>query len=283
MDIRTARYRLLQALRGLYDPREASRVADMVMEHVTGLSRSQQLVHDTDPLAGALAADWERCLGELLAWRPVQYVLGEAWFAGLRLQVDERVLIPRPETEELVEWCLSNRPPAHARILDAGTGSGCIALALRKALPQADILAADVSPPALEVATANARNTGLPLRFLELDLLDRSAMGQLPELDIILSNPPYVPASDRTEMRDNVLRYEPHLALFVADTDPLRFYDAIADMALDRLVSGGSLYFEIHEARGPQALRLLERKGFRETALRQDLSGRDRMVHALRP
>jgi release factor glutamine methyltransferase len=282
MDIRTARLELLSRLRGLYDPREASLIADMVMEHVTGRPRTQRLLHGAEPLSDGQSSEWRRCSDELLRWRPVQYVINQAWFAGMRLQVDERVLIPRPETEELVEWCLSSAPRTSLRILDVGTGSGCIALALGKALPTAEVWAADKSRDALDVAAANALETGINLRLLELDVLDRKDWDALPAFDIIISNPPYVLASDRDSMRDNVLEYEPHMALFVEDADPLRFYDAISAMALLRLSSGGRLYFEVHEEKGPDVQRLLEGLGFREVILRKDLGGRDRMVRALR-
>lgn len=280
MDIRTARQELLHRLRGIYDPREASLIADMVMESVTGHARTQRLLHGADVLSDQQVSELCRCSDELLRWRPVQYVLGEAWFAGMRLQVDERVLIPRPETEELVEWCLTSSPRIPLRMLDVGTGSGCIALALAKALPMAEVWAADKSRDALAVAAANARETGIDLRLLELDVLDRDAWGALPKIDILISNPPYVLTADKSSIRDNVLQYEPHMALFVEDADPLRFYDAITELALLRLASGGRIYFEVHEEKGPDVQQLLEERGFRDVILRKDLSGRDRMVRA---
>ena len=280
MDIRTARQELLHRLRGIYDPREASLIADMVMESVTGHARTQRLLHGADVLSDQQVSELCRCSDELLRWRPVQYVLGEAWFAGMRLQVDERVLIPRPETEELVEWCLTSSPRIPLRMLDVGTGSGCIALALAKALPMAEVWAADKSRDALAVAAANARETGIDLRLLELDVLDRHAGEALPTFDILISNPPYVLTADKSSIRDNVLQYEPHMALFVEDADPLRFYDAITELALLRLASGGRIYFEVHEEKGPDVQQLLEERGFRDVILRKDLSGRDRMVRA---
>lgn len=282
MDIRTARLELLQRLRDIYDPREASLIADMIVEHVTGHSRSQRLLHGGDLLSDGQVAAFRRCSDELLRWRPVQYVIGEAWFAGMRLHVDERVLIPRPETEELLEWCLSSSPRTPIRILDVGTGSGCIALALAKALPQAEVWAADRSRDALDVAAANARENGIALRLLEIDVLDSKAWEDLPLFDTIISNPPYVLQADRASMRDNVLQYEPHTALFVEGADPLRFYDAISGLALQRLVSGGRIFFEIHEEKGTEVQRLLDDRGFRDIMLRKDVSGRDRMVRALR-
>jgi release factor glutamine methyltransferase len=283
MDIRTGRQELLLALRDIYDAREASLIADMVVTHVTGIPRTQRLLHGADILTDAQRAELLRCRGELMRWRPVQYVVGEAWFSGMRLEVDERVLIPRPETEELVQWCLSETPLGPLRVLDVGTGSGCIALAIRKARPLAEVWAADRSRDALEVAGANARAHGLDIRLLEIDILDSSARAELPRFDIVISNPPYVLSSDRSAMRDNVLRYEPHTALFVEGHDPLRFHDAISAMAMPHLIPGGMLYFEVHEAKGPDVSQLLRAKGFRDVVLRQDLSGRDRMVRARRP
>ncbi|MBM3441618.1 MAG: peptide chain release factor N(5)-glutamine methyltransferase [Bacteroidetes bacterium] len=282
MDFRKAQENFTQALQKRYDAREAAQISEWIFEYISGLSRSQRLMQSEDHMTDEMLAGLQRCQEELLLWRPVQYVLGEAYFAGMTLQVDERVLIPRPETEELVEWCLSNPPCIDPRILDAGTGSGCIALAIKRSWPLAEVWGVDKSVDALEVATANARATGTDLRLMPLDLLDRSTWHSIPLFDIMISNPPYVPSSDKAEMRDNVLRYEPYMALFVDGNDPLLFYDALSRLALEKLLPGGALYLEIHASKGVEVLQLLQSKGFEGLLLKKDLSGRDRMVRAIR-
>jgi len=216
----------------------------------------------------------------------VQYVLGEAWFAGMKLQVDERVLIPRPETEELVEWALAwlgdNRNLAHHRILDIGTGSGCIALALKKKCPKADVHALDISPAALQLAKENAASLDLGIHFHQHNILDRKRDAALGTFDVVLSNPPYIPASERITMARHVVAYEPELALFTTDTEPLQFYQAIASFSTKALKKEGVLFLEIHEGRGKEVCTLLEAGGFAGIVLKQDLQGKDRMIQASR-
>lgn len=213
---------------------------------------------------------------DLLRKRPVQYVLGEAWFAGMKFFVNEHVLIPRPETEELVEWI--NKGDT---ILDIGTGSGCIPVALKKKYPDTLVYACDISEGALQVAQANANTNNTAIGFIHCDVLNKNEWHKLPEADIIVSNPPYIPLDEKASMHENVLEFEPHLALFVSNEDPLIFYKAIADLAKSKLKRNGVIYFEIHEDLGSSVQHLLESKNFRHVELKKDLQGKDRMIRAV--
>lgn len=213
--------------------------------------------------------------------RPIQYILGKADFYKLRFSVNEQVLIPRPETEELVDLIIKdNRGTPSCSILDIGTGSGCIPIALKKNLPAAYITAIDVSEGALKVARQNAQLNQTEILFLHEDILDKNSnfFNDSNRYDCIVSNPPYVLFSEKAEMDKNVLDHEPHLALFVADEDPLLFYKMIADFSRRHLNPGGKLYFEINAAYGPETQELLEKKGFKNPALIADLNNKNRIL-----
>ncbi|HTL10787.1 MAG TPA: peptide chain release factor N(5)-glutamine methyltransferase, partial [Chitinophagaceae bacterium] len=220
----------------------------------------------------------------LLNHQPVQYVLNEAWFYRLKLFVDEQVLIPRPETEELVDWVLKDprTKSNYISALDIGTGSGCIALALKKNAPWLSVHACDVGAGAIQVAGKNALAVGADVHFHLMDILQPAQWSTLPVVDIIISNPPYIPLHNKAAMANNVLTYEPSLALFVPDEDPLQFYKAIASFALAHLSATGKLYFEIHEDMGMTVTTLLRDQGFTQLLLRKDLQGKDRMIAASR-
>jgi release factor glutamine methyltransferase len=226
-------------------------------------------------------------IARLLQQEPLQYILGSADFYGLKFKADSRALIPRPETEELVEWTvksvmekyLSN---AAVRILDIGTGSGCIPITIKKYLPASDVWAIDISKDALDLATFNAQQLEVNLQFRQVNILREAQWVGLPQFHVIVSNPPYIPESEMNLVPEQVKAYEPHLALFVADEDPLVFYEAIAKFAWRQLLPEGLLFFECNEYNAPQVVALLEKKGFQEVELRQDLSGKDRMVRAKR-
>lgn len=262
-----------RALRAAYSAREAASIADLVFESRFGLRRMDRILRRGDPFTGA--ARLESDLAALLAHRPVQYVLGEAWFDGLLLAVDGNVLIPRPETEELVHWIATS---GATRVLDIGTGSGCIPVALSQRLPAAQLHALDVSSGALAVARANATRHNAPIGFIQADFLDETTWPTFPAIDVLVSNPPYIAESEKPTMHDRVLLQEPHLALFVPDTDPLLFYRKIAQFALTR--PGLTVYVEINEALGPQTVALFEAAGLRQITLKQDMQGKDRMVRA---
>lgn len=281
MTIQEAKNTLQAALSNIYDPREAANITDWVLESLTGLGRSARLVKAGEPLSAAQESRLTGFIPDLLRYRPVQYVLEEAWFHGLRFYVNENVLIPRPETEELVEWIIEEHKDAAAlTILDIGTGSGCIPISLKKALPQATVYSCDVSEGALRVARKNAKDLEAEIHFLHQDILDQQLWGQLPSVDIIVSNPPYIPERDKTSMHANVLEHEPHLALFVSNDDPLTFYEAIANLASEKLTTNGNVYAEIHEDLGSATLALFQKKGFGRATVRKDMQNKERMIKA---
>lgn len=220
---------------------------------------------------------------QLKRYRPIQYILGKAWFYDLQLEVNEHVLIPRPETEELVQWIISNlisRKMEKLRILDVGTGSGCIALALKKHFPQANITAIDMSASSLEVAKRNAENLELLVNFQQIDMMETEQTVYLKEYDIIVSNPPYVREQEKALMQKNVLDYEPENALFVLDSDALKFYRLIADFCEKHLVNNGTLYLEINEAMPNELIELLKEYQFSDILVKKDINEKARMVKA---
>jgi len=280
MTIQEAQQQLLFQLFHIYEEREARNIADLVMEHVTEWKRIDRVINKSVPLSIVKEKQLAEFTAKLLDHTPVQYVLHESWFSGLKFYVDENVLIPRPETEELVDWICTES--STGMMLDIGTGSGCIPVSIKKKLPIADIHACDVSGSALIVAQKNANENKTPIQFHQLDFLDPEQRKSLPSFDIIVSNPPYIPQKDKPEMHKNVLNHEPHIALFVEDDDPLIFYKAIASFATDHLKKDGAIYMEIHERLGRDVLRLFNESGFTKTILRKDLQEKDRMVKAMR-
>jgi release factor glutamine methyltransferase len=211
---------------------------------------------------------------------PYQYVFGKCEFYGLEFRVTPDVLIPRPETEELVEWVLSENSMAD-RFLDIGTGSGCIAVTLGKKIPAAAIHAWDISDGALAIAAENAAYNGVVVQFLKRDILQ--SFSAETSFDVIVSNPPYVMESEKVTMEENVLHFEPHEALFVPDNDPLLFYRRIAEVALEMLHEGGRLYFEVNRTKGASICSMLQQRGYLEVESRNDLSGNLRMIKAVKP
>lgn len=290
MTIHEASRRLLFELFHLYDEREAATIMDWVMEHVTGWKKIDRVTNKTVPLSAAQQQLLQQYTAELQTHKPIQYVLREAWFYKMKLYVDENVLIPRPETEELVEWVIAewgvgslesgvgSRESGVSRMLDIGTGSGCIAVALKKNLPAAEVYGCDISEGALTVAKRNADGQQVPVQFQLLDILSAEERKQLAQFDIIVSNPPYIPLRDKATMANHVVSYEPHLALFVENNDPLIFYNAIADFSASHLNKRGSIYLEIHEDLGEDVMLLYKDRGYNNIELRKDLQGRDRMI-----
>lgn len=285
MTLLEAQQQLQTSLYEVYDNREAATIADWVMEHVTGMRKIDRIMHKQESLSPERLTQLEQYTRELGAHKPVQYVLHEAWFCGMRFYVDENVLIPRPETEELVEWVVEEgrRQKAESRsplkALDIGTGSGCIPVSLKKKLPQAEVYACDVSEGALAVAGKNAADQQTAIHFMHADFLDATTWSSLPAVDIIVSNPPYIPFHNKSSMLQNVLAYEPHLALFVPNDDALVFYEAIAQFAQQKLLPGGCIFCEIHEDLGESTKALFQSKGF-TAEVKKDFQGKDRMVKA---
>lgn len=275
---------LATALAAVYPAPEAQAVAALVAEHLLGLSPLQRRMQATAPVPAAVLAQVPAVQARLLAHEPVQYVLGTAHFAGLELEVTTATLIPRPETEELVQ--LISR--AHAgrpglRVLDVGTGSGCLAIALARELPQAQVLAVDISAGALAVAGRNAARYAPGVQLAQVDILAGLPPGVAPaSLDILVSNPPYVRESERALMRENVLAWEPATALFVPDNDPLLFYRRLAAVAETLLRPGGSCWLEINEALGAETAALFAGAAFEQALVVDDFLGRPRFVRAVR-
>lgn len=297
MTIEQAEKGLRSDLGSIYDDREAAAVAALLMEHLTGMSRAQRAARRDDSLDEEGQQRYREASKRLLQHEPLQYVTGEALFCGLRLHVDRGVLIPRPETEELVEWIVHevraeglsvfSQPPGAAdatrtlRILDAGTGSGCIALALKHRMPRAEVWGTDLSDAALTVARRNGSELDIRVDFVALDFLDAAQRRQLPQIDILVSNPPYVPHKDAATMQPNVLQYEPHIALFVDDSDPLLFYRALAAFGRDHLNSGGTIYCELHEDLAHPTADLFRQEGYADVEIRRDMQGKERMLKAI--
>ncbi len=297
MKIGEAENWLRKELASVYDEAEAANISSMVLEHITNLSRLDRSIKKDEVLVVQQLHHLTEVHHRLLHHQPVQYAIGEAHFYRMKLFVDPGVLIPRPETEELVDWIVKDvkasgkdvfvRDNAEAdetkklKILDVGTGSGCIALALKKEMPKAEVWACDINDDALNIARRNGSELDIRVDFVGLDFLDEAQCRQLPTVDIIVSNPPYIPLQDKETMQRNVLEHEPHGALFVPDEDPLIFYKAIARFGKHRLYENGSVYVEIHEDFGKEVVACFEKDGY-EVELRKDMQGKDRMVKAMR-
>ena len=272
-----------QSISEAYPEPEAGAVAQLVLEHVLQKSRMQLRLGQKEEITAEQETQVQRAVARLQQQEPVQYVLGEAHFYGLDLLVDARVLIPRPETEELVDLVLKEyKGQAGLQVLDICTGSGCIPLALAANLKDADIYGLEISEGALAVAGANAARYKLSVTWLQQDVYEPVQRIKPASLDIITSNPPYVLEEEKRQMRPNVLAFEPHLALFVPDNDGLKYYKRITEAGLQLLKNGGKLYFEINERYGEQVQTLLLQAGFAEAAVVQDLSRKDRIVRAIR-
>ena len=266
----------------IYDAREADNISDWVFENITGKKKwerrnSTMEMEDENIL---LLKDY---LQQLLQHKPVQYVLNEAWFYKRKFYVNENVLIPRPETEELVEWVLkdvkNSRSTEKFEIIDIGTGSGCIPVSLKKELPFCEITAADISEDALKVAKKNADIHNSEIQLVKIDFLDGSNWNAMPSYDIIVSNPPYIPFSEKEILDKNVTRFEPLIALFVEDNDPFIFYKKIASFALNHLKNNGSIYVEVHEQYAREVTSIFENSGL-NAVIKKDIYDKERIIKA---
>lgn len=273
MTTNSARTLLLKNLAPRYGEGEAKAIARIVLEDAFSEEDDEQFY---------------KILERLAAGEPVQYVLGQADFFGLKFKVNPDVLIPRQETEELVAWILEylkNTGLEHPALLDIGLGSGCIGVTLKKKHPRLQLFGLEKSAAALEVATGNARRIlgeNVPFSFAEGDILNYHAWANFPLFDVVASNPPYIPLVEKSMMPEHVTAHEPVLALFVDNADPLLFYRVIADFALQKLRPGGALFFECNEFNASQVAELLRERGFVETELRKDLAGAERMLRGIR-
>ena len=270
---------LKQKLTSHFEAVELSSIIGMLIEEVSGWNRTQQIIHQNTAFNQVQVDQIEKYTEQLISGKPIQYILGKAWFMGQNFTVNENVLIPRPETEELVEWIISyaNIKNKTLSILDIGTGSGCISIALKMALPHCEVSALDVSKEALKLAQLNAKNLNVSIQWMEQNILDTLALENA--YDIIVSNPPYIPIGEKESMQKQVVNFEPSLALFVPNEDPLIFYRTIAKMAKQSLSKNGQLFFEIHYDQGNAVLTLLNELNF-HAELRQDGFGKDRMIRA---
>lgn len=291
-------------LRDIYEKDELETFIAYCFKEYLNISRTDLVLRGNDTMSESDLLKFHLAIKDLKQYRPIQYILGKADFYGLKLIVNEHVLIPRPETEELVDLIIKSLQLKvfslqlpEISILDIGTGSGCIAIALKKNIPQAVVYATDVSEKALEVAKTNADSNKVDIEFILDDILKSTVRLRSPQailnprfgfahrkhstFDLLVSNPPYISISEKQQMQKNVLDYEPHLALFVNNDDPLLFYKAIADFALKHLKSEGQLYFEINEHFGVEAKQMLESKGFKNVELVKDFHNKNRILKAM--
>ena len=277
MKIRDYRSYFLDELTSLYDVHEAESFFYLILENTTKLKRIDLALLPNSEFSDTQLLAWNLILKQLLLEIPIQYLLGTTSFYGLEFEVNENVLIPRPETEELVEWVLSCTLHLNT-FLDIGTGSGCIAISIAKNRADSIVTAIDVSKGALEVAQKNAVLNDVSVQFIQKNILETSDLEN--QLDCIISNPPYVRTLEKAEIKKNVLDYEPHLALFVDDNDPLLFYRKIAQLALKNLNPKGYLFFEINQYLGKEMDDLLVEIGFENVTLKKDIYNNDRMIRA---
>lgn len=279
MTVQEATYYILKQLRNIYEEGEASQITDWVMEKITGSIKTERMLYKNATLTPGEENQLKDYKERFLQHEPVQYILNESWFCGFKFYVDKNVLIPRPETEELVEWVITNCkfPVDQLKILDIGTGSGCIPISLKRRIRKAEVWSCDISSQALEVAKRNAATLGVEINFIQLDFLDSNTWHQLPSFDLIISNPPYIPEQDKETMQPNVLLYEPATALFVPNNDPLLFYKAIAEFGKTNLNKSGSIYTEIHEDLGEATLNVFQSTGY-VSEIKKDMQQKDRMV-----
>jgi release factor glutamine methyltransferase len=280
MKIKEYKNQFTQELKPIYDEGEIESFFYLILENKHQLKRIDLALNPDLEFSESELPIWNIILEQLKEEIPIQYILGETHFYGLDFEVNSNVLIPRPETEELVYWIISNNQAIeqsnNPKILDIGTGSGCIAISLAKNISNAQVFAIDVSEDALATAKRNAKRNDVEVTFLQKNILKTDDLQQ--QFDIIVSNPPYVRNLEKKEIKKNVLDNEPHLALFVDDNDALLFYRKIAQLAQKNLSQNGKLYFEINQYLGKDMIDLLQKMNFKNVELRKDIYGNDRMI-----
>ena len=280
----------IKELEGVYPKQEIESFFYLLTESYLKIKRIDLVLDPKLEIDLGIEQKFHAALANLKNEYPIQYIIGETEFYGLLFKVDKNVLIPRPETEELVDWIIGkvkseklevknqNNNKFRLKILDIGTGSGCISIALAKNLPDSEVWAMDISEKALKVAKENAEFNNVKINFLQLDILKCKKL--ITNFDIIVSNPPYVRELEKKQMQNNVVKYEPQEALFVKNKDPLQFYKKIAELAKAGLNKNGELYFEINQEFGAETIELMEEKGFINTEIKKDIYGADRMIKA---
>lgn len=277
MNIKALEKEYIQSLNQFYDTDEAKAIFNLAATSVLKVTQSELLINKENELLVKDSNKLAKILTDLKKGKPVQQVLGETIFYGLPFKITSDVLIPRPETEELVEWVINHVKDRKESLLDIGTGSGCIPIVLKKHLPHLSVSSIDISAEALKVATENMQLNKVDINLIEADILNYSTDKTY---DIIVSNPPYIRQLEKADMHENVLTHEPHIALFVSDENPLIFYNAIADFALSNLNPNGYLFFEINEYLWEETIQLLIDKRFKNIELKKDMQGKDRMIMA---
>lgn len=271
-----------EQLAPFYSPSETESLISLILEHVTGYNRLQLHLNQTEQLPEPKIMQIMQIVNRLMSHEPIQYIIGETEFYGLKFTVSPGALIPRAETEELVDWIIREEGNKAKSLLDIGTGSGCIPIAIEKNTPLEIVEGWDISHEALELARQNAARNDSKVKFSIQDIFHPSGIPETARWDVIVSNPPYVLLEESALMEKNVVDYEPHVALFVPDHDPLIFYRAIVQFANIHLQLHGNLYFEINESQGTQISDLLSTFGFQDIQLRKDLQGKERMIRARR-
>ena len=269
-----------EALKSVHDVNEIESFFFILIEYFHNLKRIDLALNPDFEISDEEVLKWEAIISDLKTEKPIQYSIGETWFYDSKFYVNEHTLIPRPETEELVDWIIKTHKSKDKidklAVLDIGTGTGCIPISLKKNIPQAEVFAIDVSEEALKIAHKNAETNQVQINFILQNILETKDLYQ--NFDVIVSNPPYVRNLEKQEIKKNVLAFEPHLALFVEDTDALLFYRKIAQLALKNLTANGLLFFEINQYLGKETVELLETLGFKNVELKKDIYGNDRMI-----
>lgn len=282
LNIEVLKQEFINALSGLYPSEEILSFFNLLSEKYLGLSRIEIALNPDQKVLEEDTILFEKAIYRLKEFEPIQYIIGETDFYGLQFLVDNNVLIPRPETEELVDWIIKESQDKSINILDIGTGSGCIAISLAHSLPKALVSGIDISEGALQIAKQNSQLNKVNVTFDKVDILNIEDKILEMNLDIIVSNPPYVREQEKSQIEPNVIKHEPVLALFVEDNDPLLFYRKIAQFSKKYLKKEGSLYFEINEYLSKELIIMLKTKGFNEIVLRKDIFGKARMIKCKR-
>jgi release factor glutamine methyltransferase len=282
MQLKVLHTTFLNQLRLIYESREASILTDIVFEHFANADKKVLIKDPNLEIPGEICRVIEQALSQLKDHKPIQYIIGETWFYKMKFKVSPAVLIPRPETEELVTEAITFlRSPGKSTVLDIGTGSGCIPISIKKNLPGTVVSAIDVSEAALDIAKENAGTQETEISWQLMNFLDETLWTGLARYDVIISNPPYIPENEKDKLHKNVTAYEPAQALFVADHQPLVFYEAIARFGMEHLAEEGKIFMETHEDYGAEVASHFNSIGYR-AIVKKDLSGKQRMVIAIR-